>query len=489
MRKNNARRSIPGFLIALAVAMLVASCGGGGGGGGGGFGSGDDPGTASGTITGFGSVFVNGVEWDTSGAAITVDDAAGIESDLRAGQIVTLRGTLDDDGVTAEADSVEVDSILEGPVLLIDTAGGTLVVLDQVVLASADTSYDDSIPDRVADGRRALDDLQTGDVIEVSGYRDAQTAVRATRIGIRSGGGAVYEVTGRVSNVQADSFQIGALVVDRNGLQAPVSGDLVEVEGTLNGAVLEATRIEAGLDAPDGDSGDQLEVEGFITAVASATDFSVGKYDVMTDGATEFDGGTAAGLVVNAKVEVEGELDSSGNILADRVEFRVSPDDTNVEVAGFVSAVNAAAGTVTIEGLGVVAQVDAATRLEDRTGNDGVLTLAELAAGDYVEVRGVENESVATNDVRATRLERLEAGDEVILRGPVQEIDEPDLRILGVIIQSGSATFRDVADDPISQTEFFDTLIDGDVVKASAPDSAVAGSVMVAEELEIEEAG
>jgi hypothetical protein len=483
---DRARESIPRVLTALAAALLVVSCGGGGGGGGGGFTGGDDPGTATGTITGFGSIMVNGVEWDTGGATITVDDAAGTEGDLRAGQIVTIEGMRDADGVTAEADTVEVDNILEGPILLVDAAAGLVVVLEQVVIASADTSYDDSVP-AGADGRPSLEDLQTGDVIEVSGYRDAQDAVRATRIGIRSGGGATFEVTGPVDSVMATSFEIGALVVDLNGLPAPTSGDIVEVEGTLNVDILEATRIDTGLGSPDGAAGDLLDVEGFVTAFTSATDFSVGKYEVVTDGDTDFVGGTSGSVALNVKVEVQGELQAGGSILADTVEFRVQPDDANVEVVGFVSAVSAASGTVTINGLNVVANVDASTRLEDRTGDDGVLALADLVAGDYVAVYGVEDPSAATNDVRATRLERLDAGDEVVLRGVVQLIADPDLRILGVTVETDSAVvFRDVVDDPITQAAFFATLLLGDVVKVTAPDDAAAGAVLVGEELEIE---
>ena len=109
---------------------------------------------SSGTITGFGSIFVNGVEWQTSGATITVDDNPGTESELKVGQVVTVRGTLNAAGTNGTADSVEFDNSVEGPIASIDLATGSFVVLGQTVLVSADTGFDDNVPDRVNDGQR-----------------------------------------------------------------------------------------------------------------------------------------------------------------------------------------------------------------------------------------------------------------------------------------------------------------------------------------------
>ena len=66
---------------ALAIAVALSACGGGGGGS-----LSAAPGsTTSGTLTGFGSVFVNGVEFSTTNANITVKKAHGTESNLKVG--------------------------------------------------------------------------------------------------------------------------------------------------------------------------------------------------------------------------------------------------------------------------------------------------------------------------------------------------------------------------------------------------------------------
>src|SRR4029077_9831848 len=48
------------------------------------------PAAAVGPITGFGSIFVNGVEYTTSNAQILIDGQAGAETQLQTGQVVTI---------------------------------------------------------------------------------------------------------------------------------------------------------------------------------------------------------------------------------------------------------------------------------------------------------------------------------------------------------------------------------------------------------------
>ena len=63
-------------------------------------------GISVGTITGFGSVFVNGVEFDTSGASITVDGTPASESDLGIGMVVAVEGAFNENGLTGKADRI-----------------------------------------------------------------------------------------------------------------------------------------------------------------------------------------------------------------------------------------------------------------------------------------------------------------------------------------------------------------------------------------------
>src|SRR6185295_10627897 len=84
--------------------------------------------TTVGPITGFGSLFVDGVEYSTAGAQIRVDDQPGTEADLHVGQIVTLKGSVNTDGLTGTASEVSFSGDLRGPVSQIDLDAGTFVV-------------------------------------------------------------------------------------------------------------------------------------------------------------------------------------------------------------------------------------------------------------------------------------------------------------------------------------------------------------------------
>ncbi len=479
---DGSARALARALAMVAIAGGVVACGGGGGGSTAGI---DRLGISSGTITGFGSIFVNGVEWRTSSAGISVDDGPGTEADLRLGQVVTVRGTLDADGKGGRADSIDFDNEVEGPITSVDAAAASFVVLGQLVLTSPDTIFDDDIAGGFAG-------LAVDMPVEVSGHRDATGAIRAARVE-RHDAGDDFEVKGVVSGLDpvAKTFQLGSLVVNYAGAvledfgsDTLGNGDSVEVEGDVAGGVLVATKVEREDDLA-GDDGDESEVEGYITRFVSPADFDVAGVRVTTNAGTEFEGGTAADLAPDLKVEVEGEFNTAGVLVADKVEIRVQPDDADVEVAGAVTALQA--GGFAIQG--VLVRVTPTTLWEDDSGAAlGTFSLADLRVGDYVEIRGAEDGSAAANDVIATRVERDDDADEAVLRGPVQVEAEPDLTVLGITIDTSGAVFRDADENPMSEAAFFAAVGVGDVVKAETDvPGAFNGNSFVADEVEIED--
>src|SRR5882672_7252852 len=93
--------------LLFGTLLALASCGGGTSGPGG---SGAT--STFGTITAFGSVFVNGVEFSTSGATIVLDGNPAAESNLRVGMVVTVSGSRS--GSSGSATRVDVDDAVEG---------------------------------------------------------------------------------------------------------------------------------------------------------------------------------------------------------------------------------------------------------------------------------------------------------------------------------------------------------------------------------------
>lgn len=450
-------KSIHGKLILpCAVAFLAAACGGGSSGD-----SSSAPPTTgvtktvlvTGTISGFGSVIVNGVHYDTSGATVRIDDQPSSDDQLEVGEVVRLEAEVDGQG-QARAKLIEQDHLLEGVAESVDVTGGTLAVAGQLVIVDADTSFDDSIVPG------SLAGIVAGDRVEVHGFVGSDGQVRATRIEKSGPGETEVEVTGLVSGLDAAAmrFTVGSLVVDYSdavledfGAGGPANDDLVEVKGTefLADGALKATKVENEGGGLNGDDGDEAEVEGLVTRFVSPADFDVAGQQVTTTGATAFEGGTSADLALDLKVEVEGEFDAAGVLVADKVEFKHS---SSVRLAALVDGVDAAAGTLTVLGLTVV--VDENTRKEDQESDDHFFDLADVRVGDWVEVAGNPDDS---GRIIATLLERDDAEDEVELRGPVDALEAPRFSILGVSVETTPDTEFEDEESLIDAAMFFAT--------------------------------
>ncbi|HJS21590.1 MAG TPA: DUF5666 domain-containing protein [Steroidobacteraceae bacterium] len=468
------------FTVLAVVATLVAFTGCGGG---------RDmrmagiegTGFASGTVTGFGSVIVNGITFNTNTATFTIDGQPGTQADLRVGDVVAIVGPINAGNATGTANSVTFDDNVEGPVESIDVAAGMLVVLGQAVRVDGGTTFDDG----VASCR--LDALPVGQVVEVSGFREAAGVIRATRIECKAAGGEL-EVTGVVEALDTGQrrFRIAALTVDYSQAQLqdfpagqPANGQTVEAKGmTVNAGVLAATRVEYQEARIPGNDGERVEIEGLITRFASATDFDVAGVRVTTTGSTRFEGcGTPFNPPLDTKVEVEGSL-SGDTVSASEVECRVG---TDLRVSATVTSVDVAAGTLSV--LGITVSVSGATRLEDQSDADvEPFRLADLRVGDFVEVRG--GPGATPNSIAAALLEREDPEARVELRGIAEGVAQPNFTILGVTVETDASTeFEDESDAAISAATFF-AQAPGRLVSVSG--TALNGAI-VAEEAELED--
>ena len=452
--------------LTVLVAMTLTACGGGGEQTAGIDARGNPVvvGVVSkGTISGFGSVIVNGVRYDTNTAAFDIDGSDGVQADLSVGDVVTIRGTVNDDGTSPTASLVTFDDAVEGPIEAIDLGTNTITVLGQIVRIDADTSFDDSISPASIDG------LNVSDIVEVSGFVLADGSISATRIEPKPAGGE-FEVTGQVSNLTATTFDINALTVDFSAAQldnfpngTPEEGQRVEAKGTSLGAggELQATRVEFKGTGLGGNDGDAAEIEGFITRFVSATDFDVEGIPVTTTGSTSFVNGTAADLGLNRKVEVEGSLNASGVLVATKVELKLS---NFIRIEGRVDAIGASSVTI----FGVVINTNAVTRFEDKSSADlEVFNLTNINVGDYLETRGYED----ATGVVATQVERDDFRGEVAIRAFVDTVTDPTFTIRGVSIETnGNTEFRDVNDQGISAGVFFGQAM-GRLVEANGAES------------------
>src|SRR5882672_7988620 len=472
---------IPTVLLAAAAALVA--CGGGSGMSGTNP-PGSTPVVATGTITGFGSIYVNGVHFKTTSATIRKNGQVVAQSALRVGEIARIKGSKNDS--EGNADSVDVDENVVGPIAAIDTTLNTLTVLGQTVKIGAGTSFSSDVQPADITG------LKVADFVEVSGLTAADGSISATRIGREASAGTL-QVLGTVASVDtvAHTFMINALIVNYSAANLtdftsgqPADGDLVEVQGTTFDSAtttLTATGVKKEMsDVQEaGDHGD-MEREGLITRFASVTDFDVADEPVTTTSATVYHNGTEADLALNVKVEVEGSLDSSNILVADVVSF-----DRNggVELQSNVTAVDATAGTLTV--LGVEITVTSTTRFEDKSSAQvEMFSLSNISVGDTVDVHGFESPA-GSGKLVATRLDRQPASTEVEVSGTFTAGTSPQFMVFGITVDASAATLRGAGGATLTLADFFTQAV-GKSVEVSGQ---LSGMIVSASEARIHEPG
>jgi hypothetical protein len=301
-------------LAAALAALTFASCASSSGGGITG------SGIVIGPITGFGSIFVQGIEFDVSDAAVTIEGAPGGETDLRLGMLVEVRGSIA--GNSGVASSVAFENQIRGTVEQVDAGTGTIVVLGQIVLAGPTTVFENT----------TLETLAPGDFAEVSGFSDGDGNVRATRIE-KSDAADDVEISGFIGELDtgAQTFRIGGQLVDYSGAEiegAPNGGlaDGLFVEVTtaqpLSGGVLLADRVEVQDEGFDGEEGDDVEIEGVVSRVISSSEFVLNATRrVRITAQTQIAGGDAGDIVVNRELHAKGMLDAQSVLVATEIEL------------------------------------------------------------------------------------------------------------------------------------------------------------------------
>lgn len=320
-------------ILIFVIGISLLSCGGGGtqlseGGIGG-------SGISQGAVTGYGSIIVNGVHFDTTGAVITKDGGVpvtnindtDINQFINIGMVVTVKGSINDDGVTGKADTISYEDILEGPIVgtpsgtSINVLGQNVNVIDGVTRYTCDEDY-------IGCTFSEFVNLEDGQVIEVSGFIDQNGDITAAYIELQEDsydiGVNVFELKGTATVVDSSSFTIGGLTIvtaDTTGL----NGMFVKAKGSFNGTdTLSTTEaVEIDNDGFDIEDADKAELEGIATTGCTTTpcDFNLSGVTVRVDSNTIFNIGTVIDIDVGDKLEAEGTL-QGGILHASEIEFK-----------------------------------------------------------------------------------------------------------------------------------------------------------------------
>ncbi len=382
--------------------------------------------TISGVITGFGSrsIFVNGVEYETSNASILEEGNSTTEDALSIGMVVTLQGSVNDDGMTGTATHISYDDNVEGIVFANTIAvDGKLDVMGQIVDVNDDTTFESNV---VAVTQPS--EIAVGNVVEISGYTSGEGMILATRIEVKSETyttGDKIEVKGIIgADVTASQFMIGTLVIDYStatldGLPAMlVAGTYVEAQGRsgvdIATRTMVASKIELEHDDMDDNEGNEVEIEGTVSNVISETEFEINGTPVLHNSATEFEYGTAADIVSGALLEVEGTFDIDGKLVAEEIEFRKGAE---IEVEAYIDAIDLDNSNVSI--FGKFFQINNLTTMQDDSADDmRIFSLNDLEINDRVELHAYID--ATTGSFIATSLEKQDYDtSDLSIEGPV----------------------------------------------------------------------
>lgn len=339
------------FLLLLAFATAV-SCGGGGVGSGG---TGAPvAGSGAGTLTGFGSVLVDGLAYDDAAAPALIEAAPGATAGAtpRLGQFVLFG--FDGDAGQERALALRLDAAVVGRVEAVDAAQGQLTLLGQTVVENRAA---EAGPVTFYAGTGGLTDLAVGDAVEVHGLprwnaalaRDELLATRIERLAVAP---ALSRVAGIVRDEAAGPagrrLRLGALTVDYRpqdvlpaGAQ-PSDGDrvLVWLAAAPGGGVVQAQGLRITL-RPEPQAAERVRLGGSVAALdTAARRFELAGVPVRYGAALVVPQGPLFTLAEGSYVQVDGRYAADGSLDARQVLIRRrgAPGYVEVELSGTIEA-------------------------------------------------------------------------------------------------------------------------------------------------------
>jgi hypothetical protein len=413
---------------ALVVALALSACDGGGG-------SADTAPSAGtttvGTITGFGSVFVNGVEFKTSSARIVVNKLQAAASNLKVGMVVTVQGQVNADGSTGDATSIQYTDELKGLVvsngIVAPSTTGVIIIMGQRITVTANTVFASDVKSITT-----ISQIVPGNIVEVSGTVSGPGSIEATRIEVTAATLTDHlvahdsiEVKGVISalDTTALTFKLGDMVVDYHTLTASLpagfaNGIYVEVKsvaGIVNGQLVASSISleDDGKQGYQGHDGEGMDVKGTISRAFDGITFDVNGTTVIVDSATRLKDLKTSDLIAGTAVKVEGAFNATGKLVATQIQGH---GHTDHEIHGTVASVtlltpnSVNTGTITLADNTLVQVNNDTIMMDDREDDvppDQMFNLTKLVNGDSIEA---EVYTDSNNNLVAVRLKRENPG-------------------------------------------------------------------------------
>jgi hypothetical protein len=271
-----------------------------------------------------GGLVVNGVTYSTSDALVSVDGQASSLNQLQPGDVVTINGSVSNDGTTAIADEIAFVGNVRGVITASNAQNNTLTVMNQTVRLTGDTVIDDATA------------LTVGRAVEISGFANSLGELIASRVDAQAHA-QKGQVRGTVAALDSNgrTFQINSLLIDYDN--ARVTGRLTEgaivtvesrAENTHGVLVAKSVDVSEALGAP----GQRGNLQGIITSFASAAEFDVNGQHVIGDEHTQYNLRSSM-LGPDVEVIIAGRFNARGALVADSVEITKKAAKAQAEAA------------------------------------------------------------------------------------------------------------------------------------------------------------
>lgn len=357
------------------------------------------------------------------------------------------------DVTSGTIEEIDLINTHKGPV----TSLAPFRVFNVDALITGNTFYDDNL---------TFGDILVGDELKLSGFVDANSSLWVSRVEADNDPLLEWKLSGFVSNLNSIQFNLqnqivvfGGVVPDDCGLGLS-DGDFVEIKATpdvmftAGSPLTTVTQIECKPEGVTTLPGDVVPValEGLVDFedIEFGNLFTIAGQPITVSLVTEYINGEVDDIVIGAKVEVEGSLNTTtSEIEAFKVKFK--------EVRFRFEEPVLPADVINGESIQLYGRIILSTpQLRDE---DGIIN-SGLAVGTQVEVRGYAD---SEGNLYATRVR--ERGNpsptEVRADGQITAINEPIIEVFGVSVDTSSSVFFDINGVPSNSVDFFASVAVG----------------------------
>lgn len=301
-----------------------------------------------GVVTRLGSIYVNGVHFETADAEIYVDGEQATEHAIEPGMVVTVYAKPGASSAEAVANKVTVERLVSGDIRDIGISDDdmlTLKVPGYTVLVPEDANFSGT----------NYDSLSLGNTISVSGLEVDESTIYASQITALPDAQYIF-IRGRIRNLddQAQRFAINDMTIDYqmailtnadSSSQGLEPGQYVSVKGhqtTMDSnLVAESVSILSPFNYRDGLA---ITEEGFVSDYQSEYSFKVNGVSVDAS-QTAVTGGELSDLRNRVRVSVRGRY-RNGVLLAQTLHM-ILPSE--IRTSGQIDDINPIRRTLTVE--------------------------------------------------------------------------------------------------------------------------------------------